>query len=75
VAALPRFAHSSGRLYLIGCILLLVTSLPVALERGAGVPGLGVAMVFIGLGAGCVKATYFPFLGMFMPWGERRACR
>lgn len=51
------------RMYLVGCLSLLLTSLPVALDHGAGLPGLVVAMVFIGLGAGCIRATYFPFLG------------
>lgn len=47
----------------MGCLSLLLTSLPVALDHGAGLPGLVLAMVFIGLGAGCIRATYFPFLG------------
>lgn len=51
------------RLYLLGCLSLLLTSLPVALDHGAGLPGLVLAMIFIGLGAGCIRATYFPFLG------------
>ncbi|MCJ1265026.1 peptide transporter ptr2 [Lobaria immixta] len=50
-------------LYLIGCLLLLLTSLPVALDHGAGLPGLILAMIFIGFGAGCIRATYFPFIG------------
>ncbi|KAI4097054.1 MAG: hypothetical protein LQ339_006848 [Xanthoria mediterranea] len=50
-------------MYLVGCLSLLLTSLPVALDHGAGLPGLVLAMVFIGLGAGCIRATYFPFLG------------
>lgn len=65
-AFFPRL-KSLFRLYLIGCLLLLLTSLPVALDRGAGLPGLILAMTFIGLGAGCIRATYFPFIGTFSP--------
>ncbi|KAF2420957.1 hypothetical protein EJ08DRAFT_673097 [Tothia fuscella] len=49
--------------YLAGCLVLLCTSLPSVLDRGGGVPGLGVAMVLVGLGVGGVKATFSPFLG------------
>lgn len=42
---------------------MFVTSLPVALESGAGVPGLGLSMFLIGLGIGGVKATISPFIG------------
>lgn len=59
-------------MYLVGCLSLLLTSLPVALDHGAGLPGLVLAMVFIGLGAGCIRATYFPFLGTFAMVSHRR---
>ncbi|KAE9979842.1 hypothetical protein BLS_009395 [Venturia inaequalis] len=49
--------------YLLGCLLLVFTSLPVALEHGSGLIGFIWAMILIGLGAGCVKATFFPLLG------------
>ncbi|TLD39696.1 putative peptide transporter [Venturia nashicola] len=49
--------------YLLGCLLLTLTSLPIALKHGSGVIGFVWAMILIGLGAGCVKATFFPFLG------------
>ncbi|KAF2867717.1 major facilitator superfamily domain-containing protein [Massariosphaeria phaeospora] len=49
--------------YLTGCVVLVGTSSEGGLDRGAGVPGLGVSMVFVALGAGCVKAVYVPFLG------------
>lgn len=49
--------------YLVGCLVIVVTSIPKSLDKGAGVPGLAVAMVFFALGAGCVKACYVPFLG------------
>ncbi|KZL72602.1 oligopeptide transporter [Colletotrichum tofieldiae] len=43
-------------------LILLVTSLPVALDRGAGLPGLITAMVLIAVGVAGVKATLPPFL-------------
>lgn len=48
-----------------GFTIMVTTSIPQALDTSAGLPGLIVAMLFIALGAGCVKATYFPFLGSF----------
>ncbi|KAF2841748.1 hypothetical protein M501DRAFT_929637 [Patellaria atrata CBS 101060] len=50
-------------LYICGCVVLVITSIPLALDRGAGLSGLIVAMLFVGLGVGAVKATFFPFLG------------
>jgi len=50
-------------LYLFGCVVLLTTSLPVALDHGAGVGGLAAAFILVGLGVGSVKATFFPILG------------
>jgi POT family proton-dependent oligopeptide transporter len=41
-------------IYCLGCIALVVTSLPANLERGWGVPGLGISLVLIGLGGGGV---------------------
>lgn len=46
-----------------GGIIMFTTSLPTALENGAGLGGLVCAMVLIGLGVGGVKATHSPFLG------------
>lgn len=42
---------------------MFVSSLPVALDNGAGVPGLAVSMFFVGLGVGGVKSTISPFIG------------
>lgn len=42
---------------------MFATSLPVALDNGAGIPGLALSMVFIGLGVGAVKSTISPFIG------------
>ncbi|KAK0666769.1 putative peptide transporter [Cercophora samala] len=49
--------------YLAGCVVLIGTSIPSALEQGAGIGGLAAALILTGLGAGSVKATYVPFLG------------
>lgn len=64
-----RFRHPSPLLtprlpsiYQVGCLILLLTSLPAALERGAGLPGLLTAIIFIALGVAGVKATLPPFL-------------
>lgn len=50
-------------LYLCGCVLIVATSLPAALDRGAEIGGFVASMIFVGLGVGGVKATFFPFLG------------
>jgi len=44
-------------------MIMFATSLPGSLDNGAGVPGLAVSMVFIGLGVGAVKSTISPFIG------------
>ncbi|CAO2658288.1 Nn.00g060110.m01.CDS01 [Neocucurbitaria sp. VM-36] len=54
-------------LSLCGYLVMLTTSLPVALDRGAGLPGLIVAMFLIGLGVGAIKATISPFIGDQLP--------
>ncbi|KAL2133427.1 hypothetical protein VTI74DRAFT_2353 [Chaetomium olivicolor] len=50
-------------LLICGSGTMFATSLPVALDNGAGIPGLAVSMVFIGLGVGAVKSTISPFIG------------
>ncbi|KAL2257918.1 hypothetical protein VTK26DRAFT_8974 [Humicola hyalothermophila] len=50
-------------LLICGSCIMFATSLPVALDNGAGIPGLALSMVFIGLGVGGVKATISPFIG------------
>lgn len=42
---------------------MFLTSLPMALDKGAGIPGLVVTMFFMGLGVGGVKSTISPFIG------------
>ncbi|PQE28706.1 PTR2-Di-and tripeptide permease protein [Rutstroemia sp. NJR-2017a WRK4] len=44
---------------------MLFTSLPPALDHGAGVPGIVIAMIFIGIGVGGIKATVNAFIGEF----------
>ncbi|KAL2198321.1 oligopeptide transporter [Corynascus similis CBS 632.67] len=50
-------------LLICGSCIMFATSLPVALDNGAGIPGLALSMVFIGLGVGAVKSTISPFIG------------
>ncbi|KAB8217124.1 POT family-domain-containing protein [Aspergillus novoparasiticus] len=46
----------------IGTLILFLTSLPVSLENGAGWPGLLVALIIIGLGAGGIKSNVGPLV-------------
>ncbi|ORZ10421.1 POT family-domain-containing protein [Absidia repens] len=46
--------------YLIGWIILTCTSIPSALEAGAGFPGYVVSLVVIGLGTGGIKGIVSP---------------
>ncbi|MCJ1250448.1 hypothetical protein MMC30_007676 [Trapelia coarctata] len=50
-------------MYIIGCVVMVATSVPNSLQHGAGVGGLATAMVLIGLGSGGVKAVISPFIG------------
>lgn len=45
--------------------MLLLTSIPRALDAGAGLPGLIAAMILIAVGIAGVKATLPPLLGDF----------
>ncbi|PGH27485.1 hypothetical protein AJ80_00725 [Polytolypa hystricis UAMH7299] len=49
-------------LSLCGSLIMFATSMPAALNNGAGVPGLAAAMILIGLGVGATKATISPFI-------------
>jgi len=42
---------------------MFATSLPSSLDNGAGLPGLILAMILIGMGVGATKATVSPFIG------------
>lgn len=48
--------------YITGVIVLFITSLPVAIEHGAALPGLIVAMIIIGLGTGGIKSNVGPLI-------------
>jgi hypothetical protein len=50
--------------YILGVLILLVTSIPSLLTRGSGLPGLIIAMLVISLGLSGIKATLPPFIGM-----------
>jgi POT family proton-dependent oligopeptide transporter len=48
--------------YIVGLFILLVTSLPVALQHGAGLYGFVVAILIIGLGTGGIKSNVAPLI-------------
>ena len=48
--------------YLVGVFILFITSLPVSIEHGGALPGLIVAMIIIGLGAGGIKSNVSPLI-------------
>ncbi|KAI1502422.1 MFS general substrate transporter [Biscogniauxia marginata] len=49
-------------LLVTGYIVLVATSIPSALEHGAGIPGIGTTVVLIGLGQGGLSAVMYPFM-------------
>lgn len=48
--------------YWVGLIILWTTSLPAALEAGAGKPGFIIAIIVIGLGTGGIKSNIAPLI-------------
>ncbi|KAL4805303.1 POT family-domain-containing protein [Aspergillus unguis] len=48
--------------YLIGLLILVCTSIPQALENGAGLGGFIVAILIIGLGTGGIKSNVAPLI-------------
>ncbi|KAJ5481131.1 Peptide transporter PTR2 [Penicillium diatomitis] len=48
--------------YLIGLLILVLTSLPIALEHGAGLPGFIVSILIVGLGTGGIKSNVAPLI-------------
>jgi len=48
--------------YLTGVLILFFTSLPTAIEHGAALGGLIVAMIVIGLGTGGIKSNVSPLI-------------
>ncbi|MCJ1273789.1 hypothetical protein MMC21_001582 [Puttea exsequens] len=59
-------------IYIVGATILVLTSLPIALSHGAGIPGVVVAMLAISCGVGGVKATVAPFLAEQCTEQDRR---
>lgn len=60
--------------YLVGLLILVCTSIPTALEHGAGLGGFIVAILIIGLGTGGIKSNVAPLVsqpaGFFKPDGR-----
>jgi dipeptide/tripeptide permease len=52
------------RFLVAGYVVLVLTSLPTALDHGAGLGGLVTTMVFIGIGGGGISAVMYPLIGM-----------
>jgi POT family proton-dependent oligopeptide transporter len=48
--------------YLVGLLILVCTSIPTALEHGAGLGGFIVAILVIGLGTGGIKSNVAPLI-------------
>ncbi|TKA52391.1 hypothetical protein B0A49_10108 [Cryomyces minteri] len=48
--------------YMVGVLILFLTSLPVAIEHGAALGGLVTAMIVIGLGTGGIKSNVSPLI-------------
>jgi POT family proton-dependent oligopeptide transporter len=48
--------------YLVGLLVLVVTSFPSSIERGLALPGLVLAMLIIGLGTGGIKSNVAPLI-------------
>lgn len=48
--------------YLVGLLILVCTSIPTALEHGAGLGGFIVAILIIGLGTGGIKSNVAPLI-------------
>lgn len=52
----------SAIIYIFGCLILFLTSLPVAIENGAALGGLIAAMIVIGAGTGGIKSNVSPLI-------------
>ncbi|RAL11907.1 peptide MFS transporter [Aspergillus homomorphus CBS 101889] len=48
--------------YLVGLLILVCTSIPTALEHGAGIGGFIVSILIIGLGTGGIKSNVAPLI-------------
>ncbi|CAF1202255.1 unnamed protein product [Adineta steineri] len=49
-------------LYIVGLIILVLTSIPMSVNAGAGLPGLLCALFFMGIAAGGFRTTVSPFM-------------
>ncbi|PQE07853.1 MFS peptide transporter Ptr2 protein [Rutstroemia sp. NJR-2017a WRK4] len=49
-------------IYMVGLLILVLTSLPVALENGAGMGGFIAAILIIGIGTGGIKSNVSPLI-------------
>ncbi|KAK3060657.1 hypothetical protein LTS18_008045, partial [Coniosporium uncinatum] len=48
--------------YIVGLLILTLTSIPVALQNGAGLGGFATAVIIIGLGTGGIKSNIAPLI-------------
>ena len=48
--------------YIVGLLILFLSSLPTAIEHGAALGGLVAAMIVIGLGTGGIKSNVSPLI-------------
>ncbi|KAG0291381.1 peptide transporter ptr2 [Linnemannia gamsii] len=49
-------------IYMVGILVLVLTSIPASILAGAALPGLIIAMIIIGLGTGGIKANVSPLV-------------
>ncbi|KAL1297995.1 hypothetical protein AAFC00_006501 [Neodothiora populina] len=49
-------------LYIVGIVVLLITSIPSLLARGSGIPGFVISILIVSMGTSGVKAALPPFL-------------
>ncbi|KAF9580319.1 peptide transporter ptr2, partial [Lunasporangiospora selenospora] len=49
-------------IYMVGVLVLVLTSIPPAILAGAALPGLVIAMIIIGLGTGGIKSNVSPLV-------------
>ncbi|KAJ8132569.1 hypothetical protein O1611_g1054 [Lasiodiplodia mahajangana] len=56
---------------ILGYVILFVTSLPTALDHGAGLGGLVAAMVLSGIGQGGLSAVLYPFIDQIPTTGPQ----
>lgn len=52
----------SCAVYMVGLVVLLLTSIPPAIDKGVAFPGLIVAMIILGFGTGGVKSNVSPLM-------------